>query len=182
VDRCRECGYEYGEIERGAIPEALRAMAVRYQAVLADSDTTVLRAHPRAGVWSALEYACHMRDVFRVQRERAQLALAEDEPAFASMRREERVVEERYNDQQPEQVAREVTGAAASLARLLESLDDDGWQRTGIYNWPERRVRTVEWIGRHTIHEAEHHLHDIDRLVLATPGETGSSPAPAPGT
>lgn len=123
-------------------------------------------------MWSALEYACHVRDVFRVQRERVQLALAEDKPAFASMRREERVVEERYNDQQPAQVALEIVGAAASLARLLESLDDQGWHRTGIYNWPERRVRAVEWIGRHTIHEAQHHLQDIDGLVMATPGET----------
>lgn len=156
-------------MERDAIPNALRALAVRYQAVLADTDVRVLRGHPRAGVWSALEYCCHVRDVFRVQRERVLLALAEDQPAFASMRREERVVEERYNDQSPAQVAREITGAAASLSRTLDSLDDDGWQRTGIYNWPERRVRTVEWIGRHAIHEGEHHLLDIDRLVLAAP-------------
>src|SRR5262249_59813965 len=116
------------------------------------------------------EYCGHVRDVFRVQRERVLLALAEDQPAFASMRREERVVEERYNDQAPAQVAREVTGAAASLSRTLESLDEDGWQRTGIYSWPERTVRTVEWIGRHTIHEGEHHLQDINRLVVASPG------------
>jgi DinB superfamily len=180
VDRCDECGFVYDAVERDAIPEALRALAVRYQAVLADTGVSVLRAHPRTGMWSALEYSCHVRDVFRVQRERVQLAIAEDQPTFASMRREERVVEERYNGQPPAQVAHEITGAAASLARLLESLDDDDWQSTGIYNWPERRVRTVEWIGRHTIHEGEHHLQDIDRLVTATPGETGSSSVSAP--
>ena len=180
MDRCEECGYEYDEIVRGAIPDALRALAVRYQAVLADTDATVLRAHPRAGVWSALEYACHMRDVLAVQRERVRLALVEDQPTFVSMRREERVVEERYNDQSPAQVAREVAGAAASLAQSLESLGDDGWQRTGIYNWPERRIRTVDWIGRHTIHEGEHHLQDIAQLVMTTRSETGSPPTSGP--
>jgi hypothetical protein len=173
VDRCDECGFVYDDVERDAIPDSLRALAVRYEAVLADTDVTVLRAHPRAGVWSALEYCCHTRDVFRVQRERAELALLEHQPAFASMRRDERVTEERYNEQTPAQVGREVSGAAESLARLLESLDDRGWQRTGIYNWPERRVRTVEWIGRHTIHEGEHHLQDIDGLVMAAPGGGG---------
>ena len=83
------------------------------------------------------------------------------------MRREERVVEERYNDRSPVEVAREVVDAGASLSGTLESLDDAGWQRTGVYNWPSRQVRTVEWIGRHTIHEGEHHLQDIDSLLTA---------------
>jgi S-DNA-T family DNA segregation ATPase FtsK/SpoIIIE len=170
VDRCEECGYEYDEVDRDAIPDALRALGMRYQAVLTDTDVRMLRAHPRAGVWSALEYCCHVRDVFRVQRERVLLALADDQPAFASMRREERVVEERYNDQSPVAVAPEIVGAAASLSRTLESLDDDGWQRTSVYNWPSKQVRTVEWIGRHTIHEGKHHLQDISRLMTAEPG------------
>lgn len=138
--------------------------------MLAATADDVLRSQPIAETWSGLEYACHVRDVFRVQRERVQLALAEDRPVFASMRREERVVEERYNEQHPAKVARQITDAAESLAATLESLGDDGWQRTGIYNWPTKRVRTVEWIGRHTIHEGEHHLKDIDRLVTAAPG------------
>jgi S-DNA-T family DNA segregation ATPase FtsK/SpoIIIE len=107
-----------------------------------------------------------MRDVLRVQRERVQLALSEEAPTFAPMRREERVIEERYNEQQPAQVGRETTDAAESLAGALEALDEDAWTRTGIYNYPAPRVRTVEWIGRHTIHEGEHHLQDIDHLVL----------------
>jgi len=103
--------------------------------------------------------------VVRVQQERVLLALSEEEPAFAPMRREERVVEERYNEQQAVQVGGEITDAAESLAVEFETLDEDAWNRTGVYNWPERRVRTVDWIGRHTIHEGEHHLQDIDRLV-----------------
>jgi len=52
-----------------------------------------------------LEYACHVRDVLRFQRERVALAQAEDRPRFASMRRDERAVAERYNDQDPAVVA-----------------------------------------------------------------------------
>ena len=39
------------------------------------------------------------------------------------------------------------------------------WQRTGIYSYPTREVRTIEWIGRHTAHEGEHHLIDIARQL-----------------
>jgi hypothetical protein len=157
-------------VSREEIPDALRALAVRYAAVLAECDDAVMRSHPLADTWSPLEYACHVRDVFRVQRQRVLLALDEDQPTFASMRREERVVEDGYNEQHPPHVARQVTDAADAIAQTLEALGDDGWQRTGVYNWPTKQVRTVEWIGRHTIHEGEHHLQDIDELVTTALG------------
>ena len=106
-----------------------------------------------------------MRDVLRAQRERVALALSADEPRFASMRREERVTEERYNEQSPDVVAAELTEAANALADALDALDEAGWQRTGVYNWPESRPRTVDWIARHTIHEGEHHEMDVQRLL-----------------
>ncbi len=161
----------YEDVARDDVVRTLLAFATRYDTVLNEHDVGPLRAHPLPEVWSALEYACHIRDVYRVQRERVLLALAEHQPAFAPMRRDERVIEERYNEQQPAQVAGEIRDAAESLAATLASLDDDGWNRTGIYNYPERRVRTVEWIGRHTLHEGEHHLQDIDRLVGFTHGQ-----------
>ena len=165
MERCHECGFVYEALARTDIAPSLRSLATRYDEVLKKHDPQALHAHPLSDVWSALEYACHMRDVYRVQRERVLLALHDTEPAFAPMRRDERVVEERYNDQPPPEVAREIHEVAAALAATLESLDDGAWSRTGIYNYPERCVRTVEWIGRHTLHEGEHHLRDIDRVV-----------------
>jgi S-DNA-T family DNA segregation ATPase FtsK/SpoIIIE len=167
VDRCTECGFVYEDLDRDDVRRSLPALTTRYRDVLADEEPAVLRAHPLPDVWSALEYACHVRDVYRVQRERVLLALSEEQPAFAPMRRDERVSEERYNEQDPGRVAQEIDDAAALLAGTLESLDDGGWSRTGIYNYPQRRVRTVEWIARHTVHEGEHHLRDIDRLVAS---------------
>jgi S-DNA-T family DNA segregation ATPase FtsK/SpoIIIE len=164
-DVCEECGYIYGVITGAEIPRSLRARAVDFRARLDSLEDEVLRAHPRSGTWSALEYGCHVRDVFRVQHERVALALVEDEPRFSPMRREERVVEERYNDQEPSSVAEELIAAAGRLAGTFESLDDAGWSKTGVYNWPSTRVRTIEWIGQHTLHEAQHHLQDIDRLT-----------------
>jgi hypothetical protein len=169
VERCGECHFVDDDVAREDVAGSVRALGTRYGAVLADHDAASLRARPLPTVWSALEYACHVRDVYRVQRERVLVALSESQPAFAPMRRDERVVEEGYNEQKPPEVAREILDAADALARTVESLDDGAWSRTGIYNYPERRVRTVEWIMRHTIHEGEHHLLDIDRLVRFAP-------------
>jgi hypothetical protein len=165
VESCPECGYSYGALRRAEIAAELRGRALRYAEVLDATDGVRLRVHPRPAVWSALEYACHVRDVHRVQRDRVLLTAGEDRPSFAAIRRDERVLEEHYNAQDPLVVAAEVTAAADALARTLEGLDESGWDRTGVYHWPTTEVRTVEWIGRHTVHESVHHLHDIEELL-----------------
>jgi hypothetical protein len=161
---CDECGYDYDELDRDEIPARIRGFGPRYADLLV-ADEVDLRTHIDKDVWSPLEYACHIRDVFNTQRERLEQALAEDEPEFAPMRREERVEEEHYNEQDPSRVANEVADAADALASAFEALDDDGWARTGVYGYPTKEVRTLEWIGRHTIHEGEHHVLDIERLL-----------------
>ncbi len=162
---CEECGYEYGSLTRGQILAAMRSLAGEHRRLLAGVSAERLRAHTRQGSWSPLEYGCHVRDVLRFQRERISLAQAEETPRFASMRRDERVPEEHYNAQEPLAVAGEVVAAAEELTGVLTALDDTGWLRTGIYPWPVSRVRTVEWIGRRTVHELAHHLFDSQRLL-----------------
>ncbi len=146
---------------------ALLAGASRLAEVLGSRPVGDLRARPVDGVWSGLEYGCHVRDVLAVQRERIALALAVDRPSFAPMRREERVAEEHYNEQEPSVVARELRAAAEALAGQLAGLDDGQWQRVGEYHWPTTAWRDVEWIARHTLHEERHHLVDVQRLLAA---------------
>jgi S-DNA-T family DNA segregation ATPase FtsK/SpoIIIE len=171
VEPCAECGYSYAALRREELAPELRTLARRYDEVLAGTDEGRLRAHPTIGVWSALEYGCHVRDVVTVQRGRVLQACAEDQPDFAPMGRDERVLRERYNEQVPVVVAGQITAGADALAKTLEALGDPGWDRTGVYHWPTTEVRTVDWIGRHTVHEAVHHLADIAALVRLTSSE-----------
>jgi hypothetical protein len=83
------------------------------------------------------------------------------------MRRDERAVEERYNDQPVDTVLDELTRAADRFADALERLDDQEWHRTAIYPWPEPAERSVAWLARHTLHEGRHHLEDIVTGVRA---------------
>ena len=163
-DLCQQCGFSYGMTGRETIPW-LRSDTDGFLAALAQYDDAAVRRRPAPEVWSPLEYACHLRDVLRVQRERIHQAQREHEPTFTPMRRDERVVEERYNEQDPKVVANELRDASNAFITTVEALDDEGWARTGVYNYPEPRLRTVEWITVHTLHELLHHRTDIGTLA-----------------
>ena len=164
MDHCDECGFVYASVSIAEIPNALSAFGPEYQARLS-ADPVLLRAHPSADVWSALEYACHVRDVFEVQRARLALALVEDRPGFTAMGRDERVTRDRYNEQVPDEVADQLAHAASTLAADFADLRSEQWARTGIYNWPTKTERTMTWLARHTIHEGRHHLRDMDAAL-----------------
>jgi len=157
---CAQCGFSYA-VGRPEITPWLRADAAAFVAKFARYDDAAARVRPAPDVWSPLEYACHVRDVLRVQADRVELAQRETDPAFVPMRRDERVIEDRYNEQDPLVVAREITQAVEALAAWLDALDPEGWERTGVYNYPEPASRTVEWIAIHTTHELLHHRGDL---------------------
>ena len=156
-------------------PDALRAFGKRYRIPLTrglkgeDLDALV-RAHPLEDTWSALEYACHVRDVLQIQRERLRRALVEDGYSPVPMGRDERVVEYRYNEQDPIAVADELAAAAEALASDIEAFAPADFERTMIYNYPERVERPLTWVVQHTVHEGEHHLLDIGRVQRAARG------------
>lgn len=122
-------------------------------------------------MWSALEYACHVRDVLLAQRERLFLALVEDCPSFAPIYREQRVSLAHYQEASPESVSAQLGMAAELTAAAFGGIDEAGWRRECIYNFPEPARRSVAWLAAHTLHEGEHHLGDIDR-VLTTLAES----------
>ncbi|MEY2422573.1 MAG: hypothetical protein QOI95_2640 [Acidimicrobiaceae bacterium] len=156
-------------------PDALRAFGKRYRIPLTrglkgeDLDA-LLRAHPLEDTWSALEYACHVRDVLQIQTARLQRALVEDGFTPESMRRNERAIEQRYNEQDPAAVAEEVAAAAAAIADDVEAIDDAGFARTMTYFYPEKAERPLTWVVQHTVHEAEHHLLDVGRVLRSARG------------
>lgn len=173
---CEECGFDYDGLSDAETIEQVRGFGRKYRAPLSrglpgESLDDLVRAHPLDGVWSALEYACHVRDVFEVQRARIELAQAEDTPTFESMDRDGRVVRDAYNTQDPATVADALATNAEALAVTLEGLSDEGWARTGIYHYPDLPTeRPVRWITRHTAHEGRHHLLDIGRVLRTARG------------
>ena len=86
------------------------------------------------------------------------------------MRRDERVSEMRYNEQPPTDVADDLAANSTALASFVENVSGADLARTMRYNYPELAERTLEWVVKHTVHEGEHHLLDIGRVLRAARG------------
>jgi hypothetical protein len=76
-----------------------------------------------------------------------------------------RVEYDGYAEQQPARVARQLTEAAYLFANVLARLAPKDWERTVLYNYPTRLVRTLRWVAMHTLHEVQHHFLDARRQL-----------------
>jgi hypothetical protein len=157
LDRpCPECGYDAASVEPVAIPALVRDAASRWPDVLRRPDATT---RPAPTTWSPLEYACHVRDVHRLFRQRLELMLAEDNPTFANWDQDETALAERYWEQDPAVVAGEVTESGEALAEAYSRVGDDEWGRTGVRS--NGSTFTVDSLGRYLMHDLSHHVWDV---------------------
>ena len=167
---CAECGFDYDGVPDAEVVDKLRSFGRRYRAPLTrglegEQLDDLLRTRSEPDVWSALEYACHVRDVFASQRGRVAQTLAEDTPTYVPMGREQLLVDRRYNEQDPVAVVDELAANAEAMADTCAALTTTDWDRTGIYNYPTPTERSLRWLARHTIHEGHHHLLDVGRSL-----------------
>jgi DNA segregation ATPase FtsK/SpoIIIE, S-DNA-T family len=165
VQTCEQCGFSYEALAVGEIARRLRSGPSRYRSALSGASPDTARRRPEPDVWSAHEYVCHVRDVLLVQRDRAVLAQVEEQPSCARMHRDERVDLCGYADQALDEVLAQLEMAAELCALVFDRLDDAAWQRRLIYNWPAAADRDLAWLGRHTVHEVEHHLQDVAAVL-----------------
>ncbi|HEX6422911.1 MAG TPA: DinB family protein [Acidimicrobiales bacterium] len=164
MDLCDECGFAY-DLDAATSAGAAVAEGAATIAGLMNDDGIDLRRRRHARVWSPLEYACHVRDVLLVQRERVLAARRRERPSFEPMGRDERVEHDGYETQDPHDVARQVVDAAQMFANVLSRLGPDDWERTVVYSYPTENERSLRWVAVHTVHEVRHHLLDIGRQL-----------------
>ncbi len=173
---CEECGLDVDSLSPADTATSLRSFAKRYRAPLtrflpSEDGDVIVRQRPDPSTWSALEYACHVRDVFDVYTTRVQRTLVEDTPTFEPMDRDERARRDRYNEQDPGAVADQLAANAERLAELLGGVDADDWERTAITPHPEPAPRTLLSMARHVVHEGSHHLLDVGRVMRSVRGK-----------
>src|ERR1035437_9369764 len=76
LDRpCEECGFDTDQINREETGRLIRESANELAHVLGRESVAV---RSREDKWSDLEYACHVRDAYRILDQRLALMLAED--------------------------------------------------------------------------------------------------------
>lgn len=155
--RCGECGLDTRRVEAGDVAGMLRTNSAAWVAVLCSGST--VRQRPAPGVWSPLEYACHVRDVFELYDERLRLMLTEADPLFPNWDQDETAVTERYSEQDPAVVATQLATAAGTLASRVDDVHGAQWERPGRRSDGARF--TVATFARYFIHDPIHHLHDV---------------------
>jgi DinB superfamily len=162
---CEECGFDASTFPRDEVPTLLRDNVGQWQELLTATDPELLTRRPSEDRWSALEYACHVRDVFRIYDYRLGLMLGQDDPSFPNWDQDASAVEERYNEQDAGNVTRDLLAAGTTLAASFDGVTGVAWERTG--NRSDGARFTVDTFARYMVHDPVHHLVDVQRGLAA---------------
>lgn len=170
---CDECGFDGNRWADGDVMTTLPVMAALWHEMIAGADTDLLQTRAAADQWSIAEYADHVREVLFAMRFLAATALSSPDSDLGSspepvFRPETRVID----------VDTALDGIASEgglLAQELAAAGLDQWDASVIVD--HERV-DLRWIGRHAVHDATHHLHDIGRTRV----RLGDGVTPTTGT
>jgi hypothetical protein len=164
---CPDCGLDAGTVPQAAITPMLRASGAAFADLLRTQSSVGVRPAPT--VWSPLEYACHVRDVFRIFDERLGMMLDTDDPLFPNWDQDETAVELRYAEQAPAAVAEELESAAVRLTARFDAVTEGQWSRPGRRSDGARF--TTESLARYLLHDPVHHWWDVTGIRAAPSDE-----------
>lgn len=158
-----------GQIEaakrRHSILTRLAAVPARLSKALRAFTSDGRRRSPQPGKWSAIEIACHLRDIDRLYAERVSKAAFSERPTFWMM--DNRRVSEKLGcrDADPAAVLKEHKRRREDLLSLLRALPGGTWQRTGLH--PKRGELTIEKLAGVIADHDDNHLRQIEALPKA---------------
>ena len=160
---CPECGLDYDTISPPDAVVAVRSYPRRFREAMAldgepDRDR-LLRARPAPETWSALEYACHVTDIFELMVDVIRRMTVEDHPTLGFKDPDQLAVDARYAEQDPDEVLDRMGPAAEGLADAIGRVGADDWSREGAFPWGDRDILTMT---RNAVHEGKHHLRDVE--------------------
>jgi hypothetical protein len=155
---CPECGFDAASVVPESVAPRLRDNAAAWAVVLSQPDG-VVRRRPADDRWSALEYACHVRDVCVLYHQRLLLMLHEDDPLYPNWDQDVTAVEARYDEQNPAVVSAELGEAAAALADGFDGVRGEQWLRPGRRSDGARF--SIAGFSRYLLHDPVHHLYDV---------------------
>ena len=161
-DRCPECGFDADELELVDVPDLTRDYAELLAEAARHPDANV---RPDPSTWSALEYACHVRDVCSIFVARLRRMLAEHDPVFPNWDQDETALADEYWAQRPGLVVGQLIAAADTIAAAFGDVHGAQWQRPGRRSNGSRF--TVETFARYFLHDVAHHAWDVSARPAA---------------
>ena len=159
---CPSCDVAYSSLDVTAAVAGIRWVPDAVAARVTALPGPALRRRPEPRVWSVLEYAAHVRDVYATFLIRLHRARTEDHPTLDPMFGDLRAERLRYNDLAVDAVLHELALAASGFCEEVDDTADDEWRRS-VRRLPGED-RTALWLVRHAMHEGVHHVRDIERV------------------
>jgi DinB superfamily len=153
---CPECGFHAADVDPLAMADAVMNSAAQWTALLSEP---AARQRPDDRTWSATEYGCHVRDVFDLYAGRLRQMLSQDGPQYANWDQDVTAVEQRYDQQDPGNVAAQLLESARDVASVFASVTSADLGRTGYRS--DGVAFTIDGFARYFIHDPLHHLHDV---------------------
>lgn len=153
---CPDCGFDAASLEPESVADLTIELTVPWREVLAREEVAT---RPSPGVWSPLEYACHVRDVHRVFGERLALMLERENPEFENWDQDEAAERSGYGEQPPLAVADELVQAGCAVAAQYDAVPGEQWTRPGRRS--NGSTFTVGSLARYHLHDVRHHLYDV---------------------
>lgn len=154
---CPECSFDSSTVTPSTVPGSIENMLPRWRAVLRRPDAA---ERPDDSTWSALEYACHVRDVLSLFDQRLNLMLDSDDARFADWDQDRTAVEKDYANADPALVSAELAAEGKQAAESFAAVRESEWDRKGLRsNGSEFTVLTL---SRYFLHDLVHHLHDVN--------------------
>jgi hypothetical protein len=154
---CDDCGFDATVLAAHDVAMHVRANAEVWRALLLVG--RIVPGRPDAHTWSSLEYACHVRDVYRRYDTRIALMQNEADPLFPNWDQDASAIDDRYDEQDPASVIAELFQAAESLASRLDAVQNAEWSRRGRRS--DGASFTIDSIARYMVHDPIHHLWDV---------------------
>jgi len=159
AERCDQCGFDGEDWDDAAAIDAVVGLPARWFEAVSGLASNDSHRRPVADMWSIAEYVDHVREILFSMRFLLDTAVAQPgadlgkapEPRFE---REPRFIDV---DSALAGIDREAT----SLRDRLSELPPSGWSSVVIVDGSEV---DPHWIVRHAVHDATHHLLDVERL------------------
>jgi len=156
---CPECGFDASKCEAEDVAGLIRDNAQVWERFRRNG--TIRPGRPNDSTWSTLEYAGHVRDLYRTYRTRIERMLIEDDPLFEYWDQDAAAIAHSYEQQAPEVVAAELAFAAESLASTLDEVSGPSWLRPGRRS--DGASFSVGTLARYMVHDPIHHAWDVQK-------------------
>jgi hypothetical protein len=148
---------------REELLKTMRATPPVLRALVREVPIERLRQRPDPDGWSAAEVICHLADTEERALARVRRMLDEDHPVLPGYDQAALAVERGYGELDPHAEIERYARLRTEQLALLESLDDEGWQRTGRHS--EHGPMSIETYVSHTTAEDVDHLAQIARAL-----------------